>query len=307
MGSYKEFIKYPKIKRLGDSENRGILTNRNVVIVQEKIDGANFRFMLKNGRLVFGSRNQFLGLEETNTFNKQFQRCIDYIKRTVDKSALQKLSNEKGSLIFFGEDCIKHTINYDWDRIPPFLGFDVYSFKKKTFFPFSSVDTMFYNIGLPTVPLILITDEKKDIQKLVKGINELKSEYYDGYAEGIVIKNYKRQLFAKVKHKDFAEKNREVFGYTKKHAKDDSEKFIAMYGTNARIEKMIFTFIDLGKKLDMKLMQLLPRQVYRDIFTEEYMDIAFTNWVLDLKKIRKILAHRCAIVLNQMIINNELG
>lgn len=306
MSAYKEFIKYPKIRRLGHHENKGIITTGNIVAVQEKIDGANFRFMLKNEQLVFGSKKCFLRLEETKTYNKQFQRCIDYIKNNINIFSLKMISVKYGTLIFFGENCVKHTINYDWDRIPPFLGFDIYSTRRGLFLSYSDVYSLYKQLNLPIVPLLTITNEKEKVQSYIKNIEELKSEYYDGFAEGIVIKNFKKQLFAKVKRKDFAERSRETFGNSKKFAKDDSEKFIAMYCTNARIEKMIFTYVDLGKKLEMKLMELLPKQVYKDIFTEEYMDIAFSNWVLDLRKIRKKIAHRCAIVLNNVIINNEL-
>ena len=54
----ENFHKYGKIKALGCSDSYGIFDNpKHTIYVQEKIDGANFRFIIHNGKPVFGSRN----------------------------------------------------------------------------------------------------------------------------------------------------------------------------------------------------------------------------------------------------------
>lgn len=50
------FKKYPKIYQVGHKETQGIFENPDdEIIIQEKVDGANFRFMFKNGKIIVGS------------------------------------------------------------------------------------------------------------------------------------------------------------------------------------------------------------------------------------------------------------
>lgn len=304
MSEFRNFMEYPKIKVYGHTDNKATLTVGDFVTIQEKIDGANFRFMLHNGKLIFGSRHRFLGIEETKTFNKQFQRCIDFIKNSVNNDKIKSLTCKK--LLFFGEDCIKHSINYDWEKIPPYLGYDVYNIQTGKFLNSNVMANIFHHINLPIVP-IRWEGTWDIIYKDMLKVKEFKSEYIDDIAEGIVIKNYKKQLFAKIKHPKFQEANNKRFGYNKKHAKDDNEKVLAMFCGNPRIEGTIFKLIDNGLELEMKMMKVLPKSVYKDMWIEHYQDIIMQNWNIDLKKLRKLIAERCVSVLNAMIINNGLN
>lgn len=304
MSEYGNFIHYPKIRLLGNKENKGILTEGEFVTIQEKIDGANFRFMLHNGDLIFGSHHCFLGIEDTKIFNKQFQRCIEFIKDSVNKGKLKSLIYK--NLVFFGEDCVKHSINYDWDKIPPYLGYDVFNIKTGQFLPYNVVTYIFEAVNLPIVPLRWEGYYNNHFRAMLE-VDNFQSEYVNDVAEGIVIKNYKRQLFAKVKHPKFQEANNKRFGYNKKHAKSDNEKVLAMFCGNPRIEGTIFKLIDNGLELEMKMMKVLPKSVYKDMWIEHYQDIIMQNWNIDLKKLRKLIAERCVSVLNAMIINNGLN
>lgn len=57
-------IKYNKIKLLGHSDNDGILSNGDNITIQVKMDGSNTRFMLNDGKIIFGSRSIILGTED---------------------------------------------------------------------------------------------------------------------------------------------------------------------------------------------------------------------------------------------------
>ena len=72
-----DFPKYPKIKTLGKEETITLFSDpEDMVIVEEKVDGSNFRVFIKDGNLYYGSRN--LTLEENNG---QWLRCIQYVKK----------------------------------------------------------------------------------------------------------------------------------------------------------------------------------------------------------------------------------
>ena len=56
------FHKYPKIRSLGHEDIKDIFeNNQHDIIIEEKIDGGNFRFMINNNNeIIFGSRTQEL-------------------------------------------------------------------------------------------------------------------------------------------------------------------------------------------------------------------------------------------------------
>ena len=124
----ENFHKYHKIKQLGDEENKDIfLVPTDQIAIEEKVDGANFRFIIKDVKIIFGSRTQQLTSdegEETN-ISKNFQRCVKHILETVWSNIDITESPLFKSLIFYGENMVKHTMNYDWEKMPPFLGFDI--------------------------------------------------------------------------------------------------------------------------------------------------------------------------------------
>lgn len=295
------FHKYPRIASVGHKDVQHIfLTPEDEIVIEEKIDGANFRFYIKeDDEVVFGSRGNVI--EEDNASQKNFTRCVKFV---ADKINEQK-ERYVGSLIFYGECCVKHSYEYDWDKIPPYLGFDVVDLsdgfmfvdyvKKKKFFDF---------FGLPMVPLIKIV-KAKDVEKIDES-SVPTSAYSLSQAEGIVFKNYSKQLFAKYVTDKFREVNREAFGGGKKYTKDDSERIVAMYCTNARIDKVIFKLVDEGETLEMALMRFLPKRIIEDIYVEHWGDILNSSFTINMKKVRKLIALRCKSVLNQVSTNNAL-
>jgi ATP-dependent RNA circularization protein (DNA/RNA ligase family) len=299
------FHQYPKIRLLGHEENKDILSNpEDIIIIEEKIDGANFRFMIKDDRIIFGSHTQSIG-DSNQEIGGNWKRCVEFVKEKLsDKDLASSIFQRK---IFYGECCIKHTLDYDWDKIPPFLGFDIYSLENDRFLEEKS--ELYGALSLPVVPHIK-TVLAQDIKELTDADVPI-SAYHndknqDKQAEGIVLKNYYTQIFAKYVRKKFKEENIKVFGGSKKWASTDDDRIVAMYCTNARIEKQIFKLIDDGNKLDLAMMHLLPKKVQQDICGEHWQDICYSNYKLDFRNIRKAISTRCLNVLKQIIVNNAL-
>lgn len=305
-----EFKKYDKIFTIGHEENKDIFSNpEDEIVIQEKIDGGNFRFYItEEGKIIIGSRTQQLTNDEGEDTNihKMFVRCANFVREKLSGKELNKYSR----LIFFGENCVKHTINYDWDRMPLFLGYDIYSFSLGKYLDYYDIKKIYDELGLEIVPLIAIK-KVNEIGKIDESMIPV-SKYAlqsskEQKAEGLVFKNYNKQLFSKIVLNEFKEKNAEVFGGSPKYNKDgdtNNADFIFKYCTNPRIEKIIFKELEKGKNLDMVLMGTIIKEVYLDIITEEWMEILTSNWILDLKKCRQLIAPRCRAVLQQMIINN---
>jgi len=300
--------KYLKIRLLGHEENKDIFRDLDdVIVVEEKYDGANFRFMINNGQIIFGSRNR--EIDENDSSVKNFLGAIEYIKNKL-KSMKKEVLKKYNGYVFFGENMVKHTLNYDWDKIPRFIAYDIYDIKVDRFLDWKETKRIFENLGFKFAKIISIV-KACEFQTLQINDNLVPVTEYppktnpNQKAEGIVFKNYNKQMFAKYVRNQFKEQNRIVFGVSKKFTQDYAEYLIAKYCTNPRIEKTVFKLVDEGMKLEMSMMKRLPSEVYFDIWEEEMRTIIKQRKLLDLKKMYYLTIERCRAVLEQIIVNNR--
>ncbi len=301
----EEFIKYKKIRNLGDEENEDIFKDKeDLIYIQEKVDGGNFRFYItKEGVIVFGSRTQQLTSDEGEDDNvqKNFMRCINQVRERLK----DRILTDYYGLIFYGESMTKHTMGYDWENIPPFLGFDILDTETEKFLEVDDMYIIYRDLGLDTVPLIKIVkaEEIKDITD--KDVP--KSKFCESQAEGIVFKNCEKQIYAKYVRAAFKEKNKEEFGGSKKQADTDEDYFTAVYCTNARVEKIVFKLLDDGKKLHLSMMPDLIKAVYKDIWEEHWNEITSTKGrTINFDKLKRSFTRRCFAVLKNIITNNAI-
>jgi hypothetical protein len=319
------FRTYTKIKRLGDDENKDIfISPEEEIVIEEKMDGANFRFMIKNGTIIFGSRTQELSPDKEHKFAKNFTRCISYI---IDKIKGKDITTYEG-MVFYGECMVSHSMQYDWTNIPPFLGFDINNESNqsypKRYIPYPQNNEIFEDLGLDFVPVIKVC-KASEIDKIddsfvpISKYAILSGTEDTRKAEGVVFKKYTfkegskeqidNQIFAKYVRDKFKELNAEVFGgkSVKYNGEDNTPDLVFKYCTNARIDKMIFKLIDKGKPLATTMMPDLIRGVLNDIYEECSLEILKSDWVIDFPKMRKLIPKRCIAVLNQVITNNALN
>lgn len=296
------FHKYTKIKAIGHEDNEDIFKDKkDDIVIEEKIDGANTRFMIRDGIIIFGSRTQELHEDKEHQYAKNFRRAINYISEQTKDINLKSYQG----YIFYGEACVPHSLQYDWEKIPPYLLFDIYDLENELFYPLKDIKKFATKLNLSVVPVIKEC-RAKDIKEITdKDIP--KSKYSPGPAEGIVFKNYSKQIFAKYVSDKFKEVNRKTFGGGKKYAKDDTEYLVATYCTNSRIDKIVFKLIDSGEKLDMPLMHKLPNMVYKDIWEENWQEISNFKKTFNLQKLKQMVSKRCLMVLKQIMANNVIN
>lgn len=307
------FHKYPKIFALGHEENAEIFNNPDDLIwVEEKIDGTNIRIFIHDGKITFGSHKR----ELDENPEKFFIRILEYINYKLKGKDLSKYNN----YILYGEGCIKHTINYDWDKIPPFLGFDILDCNTNRFLKPKDASLIFESLGFTFVPILnleLNILTAKTASFFLSELNDEKlpqSKYYLGSVEGLVFKNYNKEIdiFAKYVSTKFKEKNEDAFGVSKKKARtrdenNNNELFISTYATNARIDKGIFALIEDGNILDMKLMHKLPKYIMDDIWEENWKELINSNYIFDFKDLRQKISKRCLNVLKNIIDINKIN
>lgn len=310
-----EFRKYNKIYTLGHKDKTCLtIETGDIIHIEEKVDGGNFRFYItKENKIIIGSRTQQLTSnegEDTN-MNKMFERCSRYIREKLKDKDLTKLHG----FIFYGENMVKHTINYDWEKTPPYLGFDIFDTTSGEFLDYDEKKLVFDYLKLEMVPYLGILELKegielgKQIEALIPISKYALESSKDKLAEGIVLKNYEKQTMAKYVRNEFKENNAEVFGGNPKYNKEDNTnnaEITFKYCTNNRIEKTIYKLMDEGMKLEMSMMHVLPKRLYQDIMEENWTDIVFSKMKVDFDKLNKLFTKRCLGVLSQLITNNAL-
>lgn len=277
---------YPKIPHISDVK---FSESVDKVYVQEKVDGAcgGFEWRGDENRLAFMSHHR----EIVPAAPGMFATGINYVERTIN------IDNICPEFTYYGEYGITHTIQYE--TLPLFIGFDVYNNSEQQYLDADSAKAEFDKIGLPFVPTIQICTRSEilDLSPYHK------SKFRDGNAEGIVVKTYSPNgdQFAKAVTDEFKEANRAVFGFSKRAATNANELFIATYCTEARIMKAIYRHLDDGEELHMRLMVTLPSEVWYDICEECWKDFTSSNWVLDMRLLRKLVATRCVQTLKLFI------
>lgn len=300
------YIKYTKIRHLGDKETLGLLTEKGKVVVQSKIDGANFMFWVDNsGLLHFGKRSSELSLKESYDRTKIKEHAWKAVP-VVQEKFNECSERFKTTLLYYGESMQTHTLHYN-DDMSGFIGFDVYSLETMEFLDWKIAKQEFENLGLPFIN-VHIEKEAKDIS--IDELNKLitKSPYRNDGDEGIVIKRYDmkniygRPLFGKIVLDDFKEKNRQKFVGVK-NVNTDEVAIVNLYGTEARIVKIIHKLHDDGYEIEMPLMKLLFKEVTKDILEEEILTIYEEQKSINFKTFEGLIANKCQKVLKDVILN----
>jgi len=303
-----QFKKYPKIYRLGSEEVIEFFDfNDDTVVVEEKVDGGNgSAWVDEDGAIHVGSRNRDLTEEgDEKTFAKQRAK----LKQILEGKTLNP------DYIYYFEWMAQHTIKYD--NAPEVIGLDIRlkrNISNDDYGLFLGRDLrcqLFDELGIENIPLVWrgkIGDLKKmEIDKLIP-----QSKYYDGKAEGIVLKNYCRksrqgnhQLYAKVVADEFKENNKAIFGGVRKK-NTDTEKIVEQFCTEARIKKQINKLVnEENKKLEMGLMRELPHLVAKDILSEEAGALYESYKWLDFSNFKSLITKNCVKFLKEVIENDN--
>ncbi|WP_407708507.1 RNA ligase family protein [Bacillus altitudinis] len=234
--------KYTSIKRMGHSDTRGMFQQGDFIIITEKIDCSNASFTLdEKGELQAFSRN--VQLDEQNNLNGFYQ----WVHENINPNDLAS------EYIYFGEWLgTPHKVHYPQYEKQFFL-FDVWDKEFNRYVPFWEVGWEATHLQLNLVPVFydgaFISYEHIEsfVGKTALGgkIGDVKS------GEGIVVKNYKNQGFAKMVCEAFREVHGGAKAYKKPTELGAEAVFASRTVTPARVLKTYFKLID---------EQVLPRR-----------------------------------------------
>lgn len=150
-----------------------------VVLVEEKIDGANMGLSIRDNRICAQNRSHYVSSE----YHPQFKYLEKWIHQ--HSGALWDIL-QSDRYILYGEWCYaKHSIPYDalsdW-----FTAFDLFDRLENKFWSRSRLEELLIGTGISLIPLI-VKGSFPTIESL-KDLVQTKSRYYDGPVEGIVVR-----------------------------------------------------------------------------------------------------------------------
>lgn len=328
---------YPKVPRYNhDSVNEDFYDSEDLVLL-EKLDGGNFRFILYDERyedtyteeiyeynpshkdVFFGTSNLIRGRisDPIESFDGNFARILKYLRDNLGVEQLVSLHDEyKSPLMFFGEHMVRHTLDYEYDYNPPpaFLGFDVFKMDQYTeelpanifderfdgFLDIESAFDAFEQLGLDTVPVVDKVDSGFDITEYEVPI----SEYRNGQAEGVVMRSDSLNRRVKYRTEEFKERNKKAWGMNESDADSGAELFVARYITNPRIRKHIHKKSVKGENIQINE---ITNSVVADAWEEEWVEISEINIPIKTGEIYKQATERCETVFQTMKDNAKLN
>jgi hypothetical protein len=163
--------------------------------LQEQVDGAHLRFRLReSGRLQFGGRTRTFRADggtasgaESDDVPLPYRHAVRHVRESFDREALRNTVSDVESVVFFAEATVRNAIDYDWERTPPLLGFDVWDADEERFLPPDSVERVFERLGLR--PVNTFRKEVRAADFDVENYEIPQSAWYDGPAAGVVVRN----------------------------------------------------------------------------------------------------------------------
>lgn len=239
--------KFMDIERLKDKYADGFREG-DYIVVQEKIDGANFsiRYNEEEDAIASFSRKNFLNSENN------LRGAWNWAEK-LDKELVKKVLGT--NLILFGEWLVSHTIVYPTERYQNAYFYDAYDVETKQYLEQDKVKDIVNRLGLIYVPVFY---EGKFISW--EHLNQFvgRTDLGGENGEGIVVKNMTRlndpntrlPFYTKIVADKFSEK-KSVGKPRKNNAERDEEQarlqaLVESIVTEARVTKLVHKMVDEG-------------------------------------------------------------
>lgn len=235
----KAINSYPKVWQLGHAALSDANILDGTVLVQEKIDGSQFSFMMNDeGKVFCRSKNVMIDPDNPGMFAAAVETVRELARgNTLVPGAIYRceyLQKPKHNTLAYDRVPKKHLVLYDIENGPSaFASYDTVLNVAAAGLGIDCVETYYMGPGGEVT--------KKRIDEWLKEPPLLGGPYI----EGIVIKNYGKILengkiaMAKVVREDFKESHRDDWKQRNPNRKDIVKRLIAQYGTEMRWEKAV--------------------------------------------------------------------
>lgn len=156
----------------------------------ELIDGTGLRVRMdESGLLRFGDPETVF--ESFDDVPLALRPAVRHVRERFDREALRASVDDPAGVVFFGVAPHYSGTEYDWERLPPFLGTDVWSDEAATaggaFRPPDAAAAIFEGVGLDPITVVERERNARDFDPEAYRIPE--SAWRDGPAAGVVVRN----------------------------------------------------------------------------------------------------------------------
>lgn len=262
--------KYMDIERLKPAFVDGFEIGDSIV-VQEKIDGANFsiRYDNENNCIKAFSRKKELDFNNTLRGAWNWSQSLD----------VEKVKNVLGNnLILFAEWLVPHTVKYPNDKYNHAYCYDVFNVDTNEYLTQDKVESIVKALDLTYVPVFYVGEfiSWEHIKEFV-GKTEMGGEY----GEGVVVKNQTKLNNPNTRLPFYIKIVCDTFCETKGHRESkpvDMEKMAERERlqsitetivTNARVQKLVNKMVDNGilrEDWDAHDMSIITKNIGKEIY-----------------------------------------
>lgn len=266
--------RYMDIERLKDKYIDGFQKG-DYIVVQEKIDGANFsiRYDEETDSIRAFSRKKILDL------GNNLRGAWEWSQK-LDKNLVKEVLGT--NLVLFGEWLVSHTIVYPDDRYQNAYFYDVWDTELERYLEQDKVEDIVMRLNLIYVP-VFYKGEFKSWEHLKQFVGRTDLGGENG--EGIVVKNMTRlndpstklPFYTKIVADKFAEKKSiKKFDGKKLEKREKLQAIVESVVTEGRVTKLVNKMVDEGiipenwDEHDMKtIAKNIGREIYYDCVKEE--------------------------------------
>lgn len=245
----------------------------------EWIDGGILRIQLQDsGLLRFGDRDRVY--DDPGSIPVPYRPAVQHVRERLDRDALRAAVDDVESVVLFGVATYRRTIEYDWDRVPPFLGFDVWSGTAETFRPPDAAEKIFERLELTPVNAVERERNTRDFDPAAYTVPG--SAWYDGPAKGVVVRN-KKGGRAKLRHPEFETAD------DSSPAETAPSELAETHATDRRFEATAAKLRSRGQPVSF---ETLHEHVFEGLVREEYGRLFDGDSSADLTAFRSAVAER---------------
>ena len=259
---------YPQVPRPADAPVR--LFAEGHLWVLEHVDGGLLRFQVRGDNAVrFGDRTTVHG--DIESVPLPYRSAVRHVQAHLDREALRAAVDDPGRVVFFAVSTHRRAVPYDFDRLPPALGLDIWDGDR--FLTPDAVHQIFDRLGLEPVPAVERELPARDFDPdryTVPG-----SAWYDGPAAGVVVCN-KRGDRARLLHPEFRDEPSVTVDR-------DAETLVAAYATRHLFERLVTALQDRGQPVTV---DTLSGRVLEELAREHHHELYLADDHVDMRRVR---------------------
>jgi len=255
--------------------------------ILEHVAGAPFRFRLRDsGMIQFGYADHVY--DSPDGLPAQYQHAVRHVQTHLDREALRAAVDDVEAIVFFGIATQYQGIDYEWDRLPSFLGYDIWSAEAEAFRPPDAVDGIFGRLGLQAVNAIEQEVRARDFNP--EAYTMPQSAWYDGPAAGVVIRDKQGHRGRLTSPDTHATESTEANEPTETTAED----LVATYGTDQRFRRLSKRLAEQGRPVTVEaLVERAVEEITRGLPARTFGDRG-----VDMGTFRSALAARIQAYIN---------